>query len=269
MGRGTLRVGTSGYSYPEWKGAFYPEDLPPSEFLAFYARRFSSVEINNTFYRFPAESLLDGWRDGTPDGFSFAVKANQRITHQGRLKDADEPTRDFVERCRRLGEKLGPILFQLPPYLRRDDERLRLLLAALPPDVRCAVEFRHESWFDDATFGALADAGVALCVAEGEKIETPRITTGDFAYLRLRKESYEPRELSAWRAWIEERLADGLDLYAYLKHDDAGVSPELALRLLETPDEILRGAPAREPTGRTESKPKPKPTSKPKPRRRT
>jgi uncharacterized protein YecE (DUF72 family) len=233
MSRGTLRVGTSGYSYPEWRGAFYPEDLKASEFLAFYATRFGTVEINNTFYRFPAEPLLAGWRDGTPAGFSFAVKANQRITHRARLQDTDELARDFVERCRVLGPKLGPILFQLPPSLRRDDDRLALFLAGLPPDTRYAVEFRHESWFDDAVFQALRDAEVALCVAEGEKIETPPLATASFAYVRLRKESYEAKELRRWRHWIEERLDDGQDVYAYLKHDEAGVSPELALRLLE------------------------------------
>lgn len=233
MSRGTLRVGTSGYSYSAWKGAFYPKDLKPSEFLAFYATRFGTVEINNTFYRFPTPSLLAGWRDGTPEEFSFAVKANQGITHRARLKDTDELARDFVERCRVLGSKMGPLLFQLPPNFRRDDDRLALFLAGLPPDAGYAVEFRHESWFDDAVFQILRDTEVALCVAEGEKIETPALATAGFAYVRLRKESYEAKELRRWRAWIEERLDEGRDVYAYLKHDEAGVSPELALRLLE------------------------------------
>jgi uncharacterized protein YecE (DUF72 family) len=244
MARGTLRVGTSGYSYPEWKGAFYPEDLAASEFLPYYAARFHTVEINNTFYRFPAESLLAGWRDATPDVFCFAVKANQGITHRARLKDADDLTRDFVERCRTLGAKLGPILFQLPPSLRRDDDRLALFLAGLPPDLRYAVEFRNESWFDDAIFQTLRDSEVALCIAEGETIETPPVATAGFAYLRLRKESYEVQELARWRAWIDERLAQGLDVFAYLKHDEAGVSPEVALRLLD------EGVAARAPGGR-------------------
>lgn len=232
MAKGTLHVGTSGYSYPKWKGSFYPRDLASTQFLAFYADRFSTVEINNTFYRFPTETLLIGWRDGTPDRFSFAIKANQRITHKGRLKGVQELTADFVERCHRLDDKLGPILFQLPPYLRRDDRRLTHFLASLPPGPRYAIEFRHESWYDEATFCALRDAGVAFCVAEAEETAAPRLATAEFAYLRLRKESYQPKELRDWRSWIEEQLKRGRDVYAYLKHDEAGVSPELALRLL-------------------------------------
>ncbi|MBI4514175.1 MAG: DUF72 domain-containing protein [Gemmatimonadetes bacterium] len=234
MPNGTLRVGTSGYAYPQWKGAFYPRDLPASDFLRFYAERLSSVELNNTFYRFPAEALLDGWRASTPDGFCFAVKAHQKITHQGRLKGVEEFTRDFVERCTVLGQKLGPILFQLPPYLRRDDERLAGFLASSPRGFRYTVEFRHESWFDEPIFQRLREANVALCIAEMEEgAAPPRMATADFCYLRLRKEAYEPRELREWRAWIDEQLSGGRDIFAYLKHDEEGGSPELALRLLE------------------------------------
>lgn len=227
-----LYAGTSGYAYPEWKGTFYPPDLPASRFLEHYASVFSTVEVNNTFYRFPSQNAIEGWRDSTPEGFRFAIKANQRITHRGRLKDVEDATRDFVERCRGLGDKLGPVLFQLPPYLRRDDQRLGDFLAILPPDARYAIEFRHESWLDPATFEALSGAGVALCVSEGEKLETPRLSTAGFAYLRLRKDEYTEADLRSWRDWIEGERAAARDIYVYLKHDEEGVSPEVALSLL-------------------------------------
>ena len=232
MASGKLHAGTSGYSYREWKGAFYPSDLPNSRFLEHYSGVFDTVEINNTFYRFPSASLLEGWREETPPGFRFAVKANQGITHKGRLKDVDELTRDFVERCQVLEDKLAAILFQLPPYLRRDDDRLAAFLDILTPGTGYAFEFRHESWFDDGVVEQLRQAGAALCISEGEKLESPRAVTADFAYLRLRKGAYEDAELRGWAEWIEDRLAEGTDVYAYLKHDEAGVSPEYALRLL-------------------------------------
>ncbi len=230
---GAIYTGTSGYSYPEWRGAFYPESgLPQSKFLEYYAGVFSTVEINNTFYRFPGAELLEGWAERTPAGFVFAVKANQGITHRARLNDADDLTRDFIERCGLLGEKLGPILFQLPPNFRRDDERLANFLDILPPGRRFAVEFRHDSWFADEVMTILESAGVALCVSEGEKLDTPRRATASFCYVRLRKAEYTDAELADWREWIEARAAEGRDVFAYLKHDEAGSSPEHALRLL-------------------------------------
>ncbi len=232
MSSGQIYAGTSGYSYPEWKGSFYPEKLPQKGFLEFYAGKFSTVEINNTFYRFPKASLLEGWRDGTPEGFTFAVKANQGITHKGRLQDVEELTRDFVERCRLLQDKLGPILFQLPPNFKRDDERLVNFLDHLDPRLSYAFEFRHESWFDDAVFKLLADSGVALCVSEGDRLDTPRIATGRFVYARLRKDDYSDEELADWHGWMAEQAGTGRDVFAYLKHDEQGVSPEYALRLL-------------------------------------
>ena len=228
----TIHAGTSGFSYPEWKGAFYPEDLPQSRFLEYYAERFSTVEINNTFYRFPRSSMLEGWREGTPDGFMFAVKAVQGITHRGRLKDVDELTRDFVERCQLLGDKLGPILFQLPPNFKRDDERLADFLYSLDPRLRYAFEFRHHSWFADDVLQALSDSGAALCVSEGEKLDTPRLAIGRFVYARLRKEEYTDEELADWHDWMAAQVEAGVDVFAYLKHDEAGDSPEYALRLL-------------------------------------
>jgi uncharacterized protein YecE (DUF72 family) len=232
MSNGAIHAGTSGFSYPEWKGSFYPEKLPQKAFLEFYSGKFSTVEINNTFYRFPRSSLLEGWHDGTPNGFTFAVKANQGITHKGRLQDVEELTRDFIERCKLLGEKLGPILFQLPPNFKRDDERLVNFLDHLDPRLRYAFEFRHDSWFDDETFKLLSDSGVALCVSEGDKLDTPRVATGSFVYARLRKDDYSDEELADWHAWMNECAEKGLDVFTYLKHDEEGASPEFALRLL-------------------------------------
>jgi uncharacterized protein YecE (DUF72 family) len=227
-----IHAGTSGYSYPEWKGSFYPDELPQSKFLEYYADRFSTVEINNTFYRFPRASLLEGWRDRTPEGFTFAVKANQGITHKGRLQAVEELTRDFIERCRLLSGKLGPILFQLPPHFKRDDERLADFLDILDPRLRYAFEFRHGSWFYEAVFELLSDAGAALCISEGDKLDTPRVATATFVYARLRKDEYGDGELADWHAWMDEQVKEGRDVFAYLKHDEEGTSPEYALRLL-------------------------------------
>ncbi|NIR46399.1 MAG: DUF72 domain-containing protein [Gemmatimonadetes bacterium] len=232
MAKQKIYAGTSGYSYPEWKGSFYPADLPQKGFLEYYADRFSTVEINNTFYRFPRSSLLEGWRDGTPDGFIFSVKANQGITHRGRLRDVEELTRDFVERCKLLGDKLGPILFQLPPNFKRDDERLADFADILDPRLRYAFEFRHPSWFDESVFELLSGSGFGLCVSEGEKLETPRVATGKFAYIRLRKDDYSDADLADWHDWMERQTREGREVFAYLKHDEAGESPEYALRLL-------------------------------------
>ena len=232
MSKGTIRAGTSGFSYTEWKGSFYPEKLPQSKFLEYYAENFATVEINNTFYRFPRSDLLEGWRDRTPDGFTFAVKANQGITHKGRLQDVEDLTRDFVERCKLLDHKLGPILFQLPPYFKRDDERLADFLDSLDPRLRYAFEFRHVSWFEDDVFQILSNGGAALCVSEGDKLDTPRVATGNLVYARLRKEEYSDEELADWHTWMAEQAKLGRDVFAYLKHDEEGASPEYALRLL-------------------------------------
>src|ERR1041385_6163207 len=234
MAPGRVFAGTSGYSYPGWKGAFYPEKLPASKFLDYYAGKFSTVEINNTFYRFPTEKLLRGWMDGTPDGFTFAMKANQRITHFGHLQGVEQVAIDFIERARVLGPKLGPVLFQLPPNLRCEEERLAKLLAALPPGGRYAFEFRHESWFDEKVIRRLEDSGAALCISEGEGMDTPRLSTAPFSYLRLRKQDYGDAGLAAWGDWIAKQVAEGRDVFVYLKHDEEGGSPERALRLLQT-----------------------------------
>jgi uncharacterized protein YecE (DUF72 family) len=224
-----VRCGTSGYSYKEWKGSFYPEDLPAARMLAYYSERFATVEINNTFYRMPTAQLLTGWAAQVPPGMAFALKAPQRITHQKRLQDAAEPLVHFLEIAAVLGERLGPLLFQLPPNLKLDLPRLTDFLVLLPPTVRAAFEFRHASWHDDAVYAALQARGAALCIAESEELATPLVATAGFTYLRLRKSAYQDAELTAWAERV--RAQPWGDAFIYFKHEDAGVGPKLAARM--------------------------------------
>lgn len=226
---GRILAGTSGYAYKEWKGSFYPDDLAADGFLSFYSERFPTVEINNSFYRFPSESALEGWASQVPAGFLFAVKANQRITHRSRLKNVAEVTASFVERCGVLGDRLGPILFQLPPNLKRDDQLLGDFIDSLPPGGRYALEFRHETWFDDAVLGRLAEGRVALVVHDDEALRVPREATSSFVYVRLRRDEYAPASLDSWGEWFGELAAAQRDVFVYLKHDEAGASPETIL----------------------------------------
>jgi uncharacterized protein YecE (DUF72 family) len=227
-----LMVGTSGFSYPAWRGPFYPADLPARQMLAFYARTFRTVEINNTFYRLPTPALLATWKRETPSGFRFALKASQRITHHMRLKDVGEPVQRFCTVASELGTQLGPLLFQLPPHLRFDAPRLAEFLAALPGGTQTAVEFRHASWFVDETYDLLSRHHAALCIAESESLSTPFVPTADFGYLRLRREDYPDAELAAWAARVRA-VRRWQRAYVYLKHDEAGRAPALARALLD------------------------------------
>jgi uncharacterized protein YecE (DUF72 family) len=226
-------AGTSGWAYPAWKPAWYPAKLAAAKFLGYYATRLNSVELNFTFRRFPTEKLETGWIAATTDGFRFAVKAHQTITHVKRLADAGEFTHDFLKALTPLrdAQRLGPVLFQLPPFLKCDLARLSGFLEGLPPGTRYAFEFRHESWFNDGVYEALRQANVALCLAESETLETPDVTTADFTYLRLRKETYE---LEPLRARIAPHLAHG-DVFVYFKHEDTPDGAICAESLLETP----------------------------------
>ena len=223
--------GTSGFSYKEWKGSFYPEDLPDSEMLRFYSSRLPAVEINNTFYRMPRAALLETWAERVPDGFSFALKASQQITHRKRLKEAGEAVSYFLQVATTLGDRLGPVLFQLPPNLKKDLPRLSEFLAGLPPSFRAAFEFRHDSWFDEEVFTSLADRGAALCWAEDEELATPRRPTAGWGYLRLRRPDYGEPEIAAWAERI--RSQPWSDAYVFFKHEDEGAGPRLAGRLCE------------------------------------
>jgi uncharacterized protein YecE (DUF72 family) len=221
-----IYAGTSGWAYPSWKPDFYPAKLPSAKFLGHYAERLNTVEVNYTFRRFPTEKLLRGWIAATPPGFQFAVKANQKITHISRLKNADF-TSDFLGALEPLAteRKLGPVLFQLPPYLKADVALLKDFLATVPRNVRSAFEFRHASWFSQEVYGTLREANVALCNAESEKLETPAVQTADFAYLRLRKETYSTAERKVIATTVSDLVKRG-DVYVYFKHED---TPEGAL----------------------------------------
>jgi uncharacterized protein YecE (DUF72 family) len=225
-------VGTSGFSYPAWRGVFYPEKHPASGMLSFYAGVFGAVEINNTFYRMPAPALLTGWTQQTPPGFRFALKAPQQITHRLRLKNAAEPAHEFIRRSEALGATRGPLLFQLPPNLKADLARLGAFLATLPGGIEPAFEFRHASWFHDDTWALLRAHGAALCIAQTDDLETPLVATAPFGYARLRREEYSAGDLAAWAQRL--RAVDGWErVYVFLKHDEAGRAPELARAFLD------------------------------------
>ena len=224
----TLFAGTSGFAYPAWKPGFYPAKLPAKQFLKHYAQRLNCVEINYTFRRLPSASTLESWVEATPPGFVFAVKANQRITHILRLKNAAEATELFLKMIDplRTSRRLGPILFQLPPHLKCDVELLRGYLELLPPGMRYAFEFRHPSWLADPVYEALRERNVSLCVAESEKLEVPEVITADFVYYRLRKPEYTEADVAGMAARSKDLLASGRDLYLMFKHEE---SPEGAL----------------------------------------
>jgi uncharacterized protein YecE (DUF72 family) len=227
-----VRVGTSGYSYPEWKGNFYPEKIAAKDMLSFYAGRFPTVEINNTFYRMPKEALLSGWAAQVPESFTFVLKASQRITHIQRLKESGELLTYLFRVSATLGSRLGPLLFQLPPNFRKDVPRLASFFQQMPERRRVAFEFRHASWFDDETFRTLRANGAALCVADtGEEPVAPLVATTDWGYLRLRREDFADGELRDWARRIREQPWS--DAFVFLKHEEEGRGPKLAARLME------------------------------------
>jgi uncharacterized protein YecE (DUF72 family) len=232
-----LLTGTSGFSYDAWRGSFYPEDLPAERMLAFYGSQLASVEVNNTFYRMPKPSVLEQWASSTPEAFRFAIKASRRITHLGRLKNVDDSVGYLLNVTASLGQKLGVLLFQLPPFLRRDDTLLADFLALLPEGTPAALEVRHASWYDDAVFALLRARNVVLVGGDPDEGDRPMplVPTADFGYLRLRAPDYSESELAAW----SERIAaqPWKTTFAFFKHEDKG--PALARRLAQ-----IAGAPA-------------------------
>jgi len=224
----TLFAGTSGFAYPAWKPGFYPARMPANQFLKHYSQRLNCVEINYTFRRLPSASTLANWVEQTAPGFVFAVKANMRITHILRLKNAEAATELFLKMIDplRSARRLGPILFQLPPAVKRDVPLLAAYLELLPKDLRYAFEFRHASWLDDAVYDELRKRNVSLCVAESEKLEVPEVITADFVYYRLRKPDYADADVAAFAARAKELLATGRDLYLMFKHEE---TPEGAM----------------------------------------
>ena len=227
-----IRAGTSGFAYKEWKGSFYPEDLKAADMLPYYAARFGSVEINNTFYRMPSEKVLGDWAAQVPAGFTFVLKANRQITHFKRLKDESyDPLDYFCTQATKLGDRLGPCLFQLPPNMKKDVPRLAAFLARMPAEIRPAFEFRHESWLDDETYDALRAADAALVIAQTEDEETPLVATASWGYLRLRKVDYGEGEVEGWAERV--RAQPWAEAYVFFKHEDEGTGPKLANRFLE------------------------------------
>jgi uncharacterized protein YecE (DUF72 family) len=220
-------VGTSGFSYAEWRGGFYPEDLPADQMLRHYSAVFSTVELNNTFYRFPRVEHVEQWRRATPEGFRFSVKASRQITHIRRLKGVEELVRVQLERIAGLQDRRGPLLFQLPPSLRRDLPLLTDFLYALPP-MPLAIEFRHASWHVDEVYAALAEHGAALAIMESDEDEAGMTFVGPLVYLRLHRSAYPPEALETWAERIREQVAAGKDVYAYFTHEEGAPAPDYA-----------------------------------------
>ena len=231
----TLYVGTSGYSYKEWKGSFYPEKIPAKDMLRYYSERLSTVEINATFYRMPQPSMLENWKEQVPPEFRFSLKASQRITHFKRLKETGEETKYFLDTAAVLGDQLGVILSQLPPNMKKDLPRLETFLGQLPPTTPAAFEFRHPTWFDDDVLELLRSQNRPLVVSDTDDMPTTHIDkTADWGYLRLRRVNYSDENLVEWAARI--RGQDWKEIFLFFKHEDAGTGPKLAAQFLKLSD---------------------------------
>jgi uncharacterized protein YecE (DUF72 family) len=226
-------IGTSGYNYPEWKGSFYPDDLPAAKMLPYYAARFPTVEINYTFYRMPNEKLVAGWAAQTPSPYKLTLKAPRRITHDSRLRNVAPHLSGFCEVAGTLGDKLGALLFQLPPNFKKDLPTFDAFLAELPPKVCAAFEFRHVSWLDEEIFERLSSRNLALCIADSEKMSAPVRVTADYAYFRLRDEGYTPADIERWSETIARETASCREVFVYFKHEEEGKGPEFARLLME------------------------------------
>jgi uncharacterized protein YecE (DUF72 family) len=227
-----LLVGTSGYSYKEWKGNFYPDDLPAAGMLRFYAQRFQTVEINNTFYQMPAVTTLERWATEVPKEFVFVLKASRRITHDNRLKDTEDSLAYLLKTAAVLDKHLGPLLFQLPPFFKKDLPRLRDFLTLLPKERPAAFEFRHASWFDDEIYDTLRAHGAALCIADTDDDEqVPLVATASWGYLRLRRQNYGDKDLARWAKQIQDQPWN--QSFVFFKHEEEGKGPKLAARFLE------------------------------------
>jgi uncharacterized protein YecE (DUF72 family) len=226
-------IGTSGYNYPEWKGSFYPSDLPTAKMLPYYAARFPTVEINYTFYRMPNEKLVSGWAAQTPSPYKLMFKAPRRITHDSRLRNCGDLVAGFCGVAGTLGDKLGALLFQLPPNFKKDLAVFDAFLEDLPPRVCAAFEFRHPSWLDDEVRDRLAARDLALCIADSEKLSTPVNVTAGYAYFRLRDEGYTPDDIARWADTIARETASCRHVFVYFKHEEEGKGPEFARLLMQ------------------------------------
>jgi uncharacterized protein YecE (DUF72 family) len=221
-------IGTSGYSYPEWRGSFYPANLPAGDMLPFYACHFSTVEINNTFYRMPSAQALTGWDAATPDLFKLTLKAPRRITHDSRLQNCADAVQSFCQVASTLGAKLGVLLFQLPPSLKKDLVLLDGFLALLGRGTRAALEFRHPSWHCPEVLDRLRQRNLAICIAVSEKSSTPVAATADYGYFRLRDEGYQLADIERWAGVVREQQTHWRDTFVYFKHEEEGKGPQFA-----------------------------------------
>ena len=237
-----ILVGTSGWSYKEWKGSFYPAKIPAEEMLRFYSGQFPAVEVNNSFYRIPAERVLAGWAEQVPDSFRFVMKASRRVTHNNRLRDEDGSLGYFLRAINPLGERLGPTLFQLPPNFKKDMDRLQTFLAALPRHWPAAIEFRHLSWFDEQVYDALRTRDVALVAVDENEVEgtgSPLVPTASWGYLRLRRVTYDEARLSAWAERIQSQSWS--EAYVFLKHEDGSpTGPAAAMQISRILEQIRK-----------------------------
>jgi uncharacterized protein YecE (DUF72 family) len=226
-------IGTSGFQYTEWRGNFYPEDLPAAKMLPFYAEQLSTTEINYTFHRIPAAKTIENWNKLTPAKFRFSLKAPQKVTHWSKLRDCADTIRYFCDIISGLGEKLGPVLFQLPPTFKKDAFVLADFVNGLPGGMRSAFEFRHDSWFGDDVWDILKSRNAALCIAETADLATPKIATADYGYLRLRREDYTGSDVERWSEFVRGQSASWTDAFIYFKHEEAGIGPKLAKQMME------------------------------------
>jgi uncharacterized protein YecE (DUF72 family) len=225
--------GTSGFSYKEWKPSFYPADLPDKQMLSYYATRLNSVEIDYTFYRMPTAKTIENWRSSTPANFRFTLKASQQITHRERLKVPSEALTYFTGVAPGLEDRLGLVLYQLPPFFKCDTQRLEMFLAALPRGGRAAFEFRHESWFNDVVYDLLRKFHAVLCINDSDERTTPIVLTSDAVYVRLRRSAYSDDDRKMWQDRIRGWSADGAEVFAYIKHEDNPDAPKIALEFAE------------------------------------
>ena len=230
-----ILVGTSGYNYPEWKGSFYPADLPASKMLPYYASKFPTVEINYTFYRMPTPKLIAGWRAQVPPSFRFTLKAPKRITHDKRLRAGEvaESVNGFVTAASELGPQMAALLFQLPPNFKKDLVLLNEFLSLLPPKTTAAFEFRNASWLEDDVFEALRARNIALCYADSETRDTPLVQTADYAYFRLRDEGYGDADIARWTEAAKQAGATAKDVFVYFKHEDEGKGAQFGLQMMK------------------------------------
>ena len=226
-------IGTSGFQYAEWKGTFYPEKMPTAKMLPYYADRLTTTEINYSFHRIPSAKTIEGWYQATPERFKFSLKAPQKVTHWAKLRNCGDTLRFFHQVIADLESKLGPVLFQLPPTLKKDAALLEAFLVDIPDGMRCAFEFRDASWFDDEIYALLKSKNLALCIADSEKLATPDVATADYGYLRLRREDYQEADVARWADAVKARAPDWSDAFVYFKHEDSGIGPKLAMRMVE------------------------------------